>query len=335
MRFRGPCPACADELRAKYRGEGRVVAGAEYEPDDARHAQRGRAEGRLTDRLGPPVAFQCMATGTRTRDWATVDYYALLGVGPTADADEVTRAFREQAKRSHPDVDRRRRGRRRASATSTAAYGVLGDAEPGAAYDQVRAEQRSRSTVATSPGARPRRSRPKRQGAQAVDAAPSLDGVARRRARDGARRRAPPSSRGRCTSTMPRQRARFVPVTADACRRERRVVRQLRRRVAVRRMHVPEPQQHGDPNALGPTVRSATTPRIRARDRRRRQRRPRHHVRDRRRSSSSSAVRCSSCSVPGYAGWRERPNAPATLSYSRSMIVTLAWPPPSHIVCRP
>ena len=32
MRFRGPCPACADELRAKYQGEARVVAGAEYEP---------------------------------------------------------------------------------------------------------------------------------------------------------------------------------------------------------------------------------------------------------------------------------------------------------------
>jgi hypothetical protein len=32
MRFRGPCPSCADELHAKYQSEGRVVAGAEYEP---------------------------------------------------------------------------------------------------------------------------------------------------------------------------------------------------------------------------------------------------------------------------------------------------------------
>jgi hypothetical protein len=32
MRFRGPCPQCAAELRDKYRGEARVVAGAEYEP---------------------------------------------------------------------------------------------------------------------------------------------------------------------------------------------------------------------------------------------------------------------------------------------------------------
>jgi hypothetical protein len=32
MRFLGPCPACADQLRAKYRSEGRVVAAAAYEP---------------------------------------------------------------------------------------------------------------------------------------------------------------------------------------------------------------------------------------------------------------------------------------------------------------
>jgi len=32
MRFRGPCPTCVGELRAKYRAEGRVVGGAEYEP---------------------------------------------------------------------------------------------------------------------------------------------------------------------------------------------------------------------------------------------------------------------------------------------------------------
>jgi hypothetical protein len=32
MRFRGPCPACAAELREKYHREAREVAGAEYEP---------------------------------------------------------------------------------------------------------------------------------------------------------------------------------------------------------------------------------------------------------------------------------------------------------------
>jgi len=32
MQFRGMCPACTGELREKYQTEGRVVAGAEYEP---------------------------------------------------------------------------------------------------------------------------------------------------------------------------------------------------------------------------------------------------------------------------------------------------------------
>jgi len=32
MAFRGPCPNCTAELREKYQGEARVVAGAEYEP---------------------------------------------------------------------------------------------------------------------------------------------------------------------------------------------------------------------------------------------------------------------------------------------------------------
>ena len=32
MRFRGPCPACADELRTKYRSEGRVVESEAFEP---------------------------------------------------------------------------------------------------------------------------------------------------------------------------------------------------------------------------------------------------------------------------------------------------------------
>jgi hypothetical protein len=32
MQFRGPCPTCTEALREKYRSEGRVVEGAEYEP---------------------------------------------------------------------------------------------------------------------------------------------------------------------------------------------------------------------------------------------------------------------------------------------------------------
>jgi ssDNA-binding Zn-finger/Zn-ribbon topoisomerase 1 len=32
MRFYGPCPACRDELRAKYSREGREIAVEDYEP---------------------------------------------------------------------------------------------------------------------------------------------------------------------------------------------------------------------------------------------------------------------------------------------------------------
>ena len=32
LRFSGPCPACAQELRAKFRGEARTVDGDDYVP---------------------------------------------------------------------------------------------------------------------------------------------------------------------------------------------------------------------------------------------------------------------------------------------------------------
>jgi hypothetical protein len=41
---------------------------------------------------------------TRTRDWATVDYYATLGVESDATDDEVARAYRLLAKQLHPDA---------------------------------------------------------------------------------------------------------------------------------------------------------------------------------------------------------------------------------------
>ena len=41
---------------------------------------------------------------TRTRDWATVDYYATLGVDTAATGDDIARAFRSLAKQLHPDA---------------------------------------------------------------------------------------------------------------------------------------------------------------------------------------------------------------------------------------
>ena len=50
LRFAGPCPACTQELRAKFAGRGPGGRGRRLRPEDERHAQRGRAEGRLTAR---------------------------------------------------------------------------------------------------------------------------------------------------------------------------------------------------------------------------------------------------------------------------------------------
>src|SRR5256886_17157780 len=78
---------------------------------------------------------------TRVRDWATVDYYALLGVDPSADAETVVRAYREQAKQWHPDATHDAAAAERFHDVA-AAYAVLSDRGMRREYDRVRAELR-------------------------------------------------------------------------------------------------------------------------------------------------------------------------------------------------
>ena len=185
-----------------------------------------------------------MASGTRVRDWAKVDFYALLGVAPNANAEAVTRAFREQAKQAHPDItqDPAAAGR---FGYITAAYEVLGDPKTRRQYDRVRAEQDLRTP-----------------GAPRVVVPPA------------ARRK--PWSRRRCITVVvagvlvtllgfgaafltwsmhahdARLRARFTPVTATRLDTGSQTISFLTR--SGRRIFTREPQQHGDPSSLGPTV---------------------------------------------------------------------------------
>src|SRR5437899_3534484 len=189
-----------------------------------------------------------MASGTRVRDWATVDYYALLGIAPSADADEVTRAFRAQAKRSHPDATPGAAAAQRFSDVA-AAYAVLGDRRTRLEYDRVRAEARGPVAVppASTPAAAPKTaskpwSRRRAWTALLAGALVTLLGI------------------GAVALTWSlhehdaRLRSRFVPVTAtrvdvDGVSFVSFVTR------AGKRVQVREPHQHGDPSALGPTTR--------------------------------------------------------------------------------
>ena len=74
---------------------------------------------------------------TGVRDWATVDYYALLGVPADASGDDIARAFRTAAKVTHPDATTDPIERERFKELATA-YRVLSDRRTRRDYDEVR-----------------------------------------------------------------------------------------------------------------------------------------------------------------------------------------------------
>jgi hypothetical protein len=69
------------------------------------------------------------------------DYYERLGVEPGAGPDEIARAFRTEALEHHPDRTDDADSRERFKALS-AAYGVLGNPQRRARYDELRAAPR-------------------------------------------------------------------------------------------------------------------------------------------------------------------------------------------------
>ena len=72
------------------------------------------------------------------REWFEKDYYKVLGVEPTANAKDITKAYRKLARESHPDThpgDARAEERFK---EISAAYDVLGDEAKRKEYDEVR-----------------------------------------------------------------------------------------------------------------------------------------------------------------------------------------------------
>lgn len=80
------------------------------------------------------------------------DFYAILGVGRTASADEIKRAYRKLAKQHHPDRNPGNASAERKFKEVQQAYSVLGDAAKRADYDAYGSVGVGR--VQTDPGGR-------------------------------------------------------------------------------------------------------------------------------------------------------------------------------------
>lgn len=72
------------------------------------------------------------------------DYYKVLGVPRTADADQIRKAFRTLARQHHPDVAKDKRGGEERFKEINEAYEVLGDPEKRKKYDTLGADWNQR-----------------------------------------------------------------------------------------------------------------------------------------------------------------------------------------------
>jgi len=75
---------------------------------------------------------------TAQREWFEKDYYKVLGVSETADAKEITKAYRKLARENHPDANPGDSAAEERFKEISAAYDVVGDAEKRKEYDEVR-----------------------------------------------------------------------------------------------------------------------------------------------------------------------------------------------------
>src|SRR6185312_5415546 len=77
------------------------------------------------------------------REWFEKDYYAVLGVADGASAKEIKKAYKDLARKLHPDQNPGDTAAEERFKEVSAAYDVLGDDEKRKAYDEVRQMVRS------------------------------------------------------------------------------------------------------------------------------------------------------------------------------------------------
>jgi molecular chaperone DnaJ len=75
---------------------------------------------------------------TMRKEWLETDYYAVLGVGKSASASEIKKAYRKLARESHPDANDSDPGAEERFKQVGEAYAVLGDKETRKEYDHAR-----------------------------------------------------------------------------------------------------------------------------------------------------------------------------------------------------
>ncbi len=83
------------------------------------------------------------ATDGMRADWASKDFYAVLGVGKDAGADEIKKAYRKLARANHPDSNPGDTAKHDTFKAVAEAYDVVGDPEKRVRYDKMRDAYRS------------------------------------------------------------------------------------------------------------------------------------------------------------------------------------------------
>ena len=71
-------------------------------------------------------------------DWATKDFYAVLGVAKDADAKDIKKSYRKLARENHPDSNPGDTAKHERFKQVAEAYDVVGDSKKRQEYDQIR-----------------------------------------------------------------------------------------------------------------------------------------------------------------------------------------------------